>query len=329
MKKLITFITITFIVGALFFKLGTNVQAQEFEFPDDLPEIDLSATDSAEATTSTKLASPSAEIEEKLQKKKDEDITETGGQQKSKLAAYLDEHPIGPLSWNNFVQHAVRKSIEKGLPANIIVLLILFPLIAAIISASRHIIGFRGFGIYIPAVLSVAFVSTGILTGTIIFIAVLLAAIMTRTVIRRLRLPYLPRRAMLLWGVSIWVLIILMLAAYSDVTSLVTINIFPLLIIMLLTENFMSSQLFNSQKEAFKLTVETLMIAIFCSLIISLDQVQQIVILRPELTFIAIAFANILTGKYSGLRLLEYLRFTPLFPTPTPGGTYDDEDQAE
>lgn len=275
------------------------------------------ATQSAEeittdATQETKLSSPSAQIEQKIQEKKDEDITETGGKRKSKLVAYIEQHPPGKLTWHNFLLHAVISSIEKGLPANILVLLILFPLITSLIAFSRHIIGLQGFGIYIPAVLSVAFVSTGIVTGSIIFIIVLLASNFTRTIIRKLKLPYLPRTAMILWGVSVVVLATLIISSQFNIFTLLTISIFPILIIILLTENFMESQLFNSQKEALRFTMETLFIAIVGSLIISQDSVQQFVILRPELTLLGTALINYFIGRYNGLRLLEYLRFNPI-----------------
>ncbi len=114
---------------------------------------------------------------------------------------------------------------------------------------------------------------------------------------------------MLLWAVSILILGLLILSAMVGFKSLLAINIFPLLITMLLSENFMETQLFNSQKEAIRLTLETLFIAIFCSIFISLEGVQQFVLLRPELTLIAIAFINTALGRYSGLRLIEYIRF--------------------
>ncbi len=286
------------------------------------------AADSAEAqeaTEETKLSSPSAEVEQKIQEIKDEDITETTGKQKSKLAAYIDKHPPGPLSWHNFLQHAIIKSIEKGLSASIIVLLVLFPLITSLIAFSRHVIGLQGFGIYIPAVLSVAFVSTGIFTGVIIFLVVLLASTLTRKIIRKLRLPYLPRNAMILWGVSVVVLAMLIFSSQFDTFILLGINIFPILIIMLLTENFMGSQLFNSQKEAIRLTLETLFIAITCSLLISQDRVQEFVLLKPELTLISTAIINYLIGRYSGLRLLEYLRFNPILNTKPFGQNPNDK----
>ena len=267
------------------------------------------ATATTQASESGKLASASSQVQQIIQEKKDQDLTETGGKQKSRLAAFLDEHPISALSWHNPVQVAIRQAIENGLPANIIVVLLLFPLIASMIAASRHVIGLTGFGIYIPAVLSVAFVSTGVPMGVATFLAVLAAAIISHKTVKRLTLPYLPRTAMLLWGVSVVILGILVIATILGFKALVSINIFPLLITMLLSENFMETQLLNSQKEAIRLTLETLFVAIFCSFLISLETVQQFVLLRPELTLLGTVLLNSAIGRYSGLRLLEYLRF--------------------
>jgi len=285
------------------------------------------ATDSATATDSAE-ASASAQVEKIIKDKQAEDITETAGEQKSKLAAYLDEHPIGPLTWHNFLQKAIRKAVVNGLPANIIVLLLLFPLITSIIAASRHIIGLRGFGIYIPAVLSVAFVNTAVVTGIIIFVAVLFAAMITRKVVQKLKFPYLPRTAMLLWGVSVFILGLLMVFSQLKLFELLTINIFPILIIMLLTENFMDSQLFNSQKEALKITLETLLIAIICSLVISQEVVQQFVLLRPEIVLLGTAAINYAIGRYTGLRLLELARFNSILGENNYTNQADD-DQSE
>ncbi|MBT4123952.1 MAG: hypothetical protein HOE40_00810 [Candidatus Pacebacteria bacterium] len=269
----------------------------------------LEASSPVEASDTGKLASSSAEVDQKIQEKKDSDITETGGKQKSKLAAYLDEHPIGKLTWHNVLQHSIRKAILNGLPANIIVLMLLFPLIASIIAIGRHIVGLKGFGVYIPAVLSVAFVSTGIITGIAIFFAVLLSASVARSVVKRLKLPLLPRTAMLLWVVTFLILILLMIVSWIDAAALLSISIFPLLIIMILTENFMSTQLFSSQKEAMSITFDTLLVAVLCSLLISLESVQQFVLLYPEFTLLGVAGLNIIIGKYTGLRLLERVRF--------------------
>ncbi|MPM64841.1 hypothetical protein SDC9_111732 [bioreactor metagenome] len=318
MSRILRFFTKGLLVGSLFLLLVTqNVAAQSLtadptNILDPEASASLEASLSASATESGKLSSASAEVEGKIQKKTDEDITATTGKQKSVLAAYLDEHPIGALNWHNFIQKAIRKAIAAGLPANIIVLLLIFPIIASIVAFSRHIIGLKGYGIYIPAVLSVAFASTGIFTGVVAFIAVLASAIITRSLLKHLRLPVLPRTAMLLLGVSVTILALLLIGSISSLDLVLNISIFPLLIIILLTENFMETQLFNSQKEALSITFETLLIAVLCSFLITSETLQKFVILRPELVLLLVGALNFAIGRYTGLRLLEFLRFKDL-----------------
>jgi hypothetical protein len=307
--------------AAIFLISFATVQAQANPLPHNVPTgassagslVALDASPAAETSDSAKLSSPSAEVVEKLQQKTDQDITETSGQKKSVLAAYLDEHPIGALSWKNFLQKAIRKAIANGMPANLIVILLIFPIIASLVAFSRHVIGLKGFGIYIPAVLSVAFVSTGILTGTVVFAAVLLTALIARPILKKLKLPMLPRTAMLLLCVSIAILALMLIGSIYNINLIFNISIFPLLIIILLTENFMESQLLSSQKEALEITFETLLMAVVCSLILGSESIQKFVILRPELTLFSVAIINLAIGKYTGLRILEYLRFKDLF----------------
>lgn len=267
------------------------------------------ATDSAISTESTRLATPSAEVVEKIQEKKDQDITEPSGKQKTKLESYLDEKTPQPLTWHNFLQHAIRIAVSNGLSANVVVLILLFPVIASIISITRHLIGLQSFGIYTPAVLSVAFVSTGIIVGISIFFIILATTLLFRKLFRILRLQFLPRTAMLLWGMSITILAIFVLSSSFGFTFFLNVTIFPLLILMLLTENFIETQLASSQSQALRLTIETALVAVVCSLIISLEFLQKMAILNPELLLVVVPIINIIVGRYSGLRLFEYIRF--------------------
>jgi hypothetical protein len=122
---------------------------------------------------------------------------------------------------------------------------------------------------------------------------------------------------MLLLSVSIAILALMLIGSVYSIDLVLNLSIFPLLIIILLTENFMETQLFNSQKEAMQITFETLLIAILCSLIIGSEALQKFVILRPELTLVGVALINLAIGKYTGLRFLEYLRFRDLLSQNT------------
>lgn len=317
MKKLLSILLVLASLG-LFFAYSNNrttslIQAQTIPQFTIIP-LDNNSTQSAtlSATLSAITSSPAASVQEKIQAKQDKDITQPGGKQETDLEKKLKAHASDKLSWYNPIQFAINKTVSEGVPANTLVLILLFPIITSLIAASRHVIGLKGFGIYTPAVLAVAFVSTGIIPGVVLFLVVLLTALGARVVIRHLHLQYLPRTAMLMWAVSAVLFLFLLAAGSLGISAFYTLNIFAILIVMLLTENFMETQLLKSQSEAIRLTLETLFLAIVSSLIIASPTVQQTVIVHPELTLILVAVFNIVIGRYNGLRLLEYLRFRTL-----------------
>lgn len=270
--------------------------------------LDEKLKDASEAVSlEEKESSPSSVVEKVLEKK--DNITEPTPEIKGKLERYLIDHPPQPLKATNFIQHAIRLAVKNGVPANTIVLILLFPLIAAIIAASRHIIGIRGFGIFLPAVLSVAFVSTGIIEGILLFTMILLVATGARIIMRRMKLEYLPRMSLLLWFVALGVLFFLLISPLIKMQSIMTLSIFPILILILTAENFISIHIGMSMKQAIKVTFQTVLIALVCSFIVQLDFLQKFVLLYPEISILAIALLDIFMGKYVGLRVLEYRKF--------------------
>ena len=263
-------------------------------------------TESIEATESAEREIVKLEVEE-VEKK--EDITEPTSEIKGKLERYLAEHPIGPLSVTNFLQYSIRRAVTRGVAANTIVLILLFPLVAAIIAGSRHVVGIRGFGIFLPAVLSVVFVATGIIEGLLLFLTIIIVATGARMLLRKMKLQYLPRMALLLWSVCLAVLALLFISPVLRLASIINISIFPILILVLLAENFISIQIGMSMKQAVRVTLQTLVMALICSFVLQLDFLQKFVLIYPEISVLGVAILNIFVGKYTGLRLLEYKKF--------------------
>ena len=261
----------------------------------DVTEIVKESTDSAEATSAGQL-----KIEEVVK----EDITERTSSVKGKLEGYLTEKEIAGLGWNNFV--------AQGVSANTIVLVLLFPLVALMISSARHLLGLTGFGIFVPAMLSVAFVATGIRVGMVLFIIIWLLATISRRITKRLKMQYLPRMSLLMWFVSIGVLMVLLGAVNIDLGELSAVSIFPILILMLLSENFIEVQVGKSKREAFRVTMQTIVMAIGSAVVLKLDWVQKLVLLNPEIYLVVVAVINVYVGKYVGLRLLENFKFKSL-----------------
>jgi hypothetical protein len=118
--------------------------------------------------------------------------------------------------------------------------------------------------------------------------------------------------ALLLWFVSIGVLATLLLAPILGLEALITLSIFPILILMLLAEDFIEVQMGKSRREAVELTMETIILALICSLLLSLESLQRVAILHPGLLLTVVALFDVFVGKYVGLRYTEYMQFRKL-----------------
>ena len=261
------------------------------------------ASESAEATSAGTI---------KLEQATKQDITQTASPVKGKLEGYLAEKKVDTLKWSNFIQVGMRQAVARGVSANTIVLVLLFPLVALMIASARHLLGLTGFGIFVPAMLSVAFVATGIRVGMVLFVVIWLLATIARRLTKRLKMQYLPRMALLMWFVSIGVLAVLLGAVNLEFGELSAVSIFPILILMLLSENFIEVQTGKSKREAFQVTTQTILMAIGAAVILKLDLVQKLVLLNPEVYLLVVAITNIYVGKYVGLRLLERVKFKSL-----------------
>jgi hypothetical protein len=235
-----------------------------------------------------------------------------------RLESLLESQQLTNLSLFNFLRYSIKSAVAAGVSGNTIALLLLFPLIITLIAAARHLLGLRGFGIFTPAVIAVAFLSTGLTLGLGLFLGALLIAAVSRVLTRPLKLQYLPRLSLLILFITIGILGFLLAA--PAVFSRFSLNfaifaipgIFPILLLILLTETFISAEISHGGRFALRITVETLFLAVVSYLIMDLKAMQSWVLFHPEVTILSLLSANILLGRFTGLRLLEYWRFREL-----------------
>ena len=241
------------------------------------------------------------------------DLTQKTPQTLGPLEELLNKQKLGSVLGNP-VKYAIRGAVNAGVPANTIVLLLLLPISAFVIAVTRNVIGIRGFGIFLPAALSVVFVAIGPVLGISLFLLIVAISTVVRIVLRKLKvkLLYLPRMALILWAVVIGVLAVLFSAPIIKSASLTNVSIFAVLILILLAEDFIRVQLGKSIKTAISLTTETLIIALVSFIFLTLKPLQNFVLLKPEITLISIGILDVILAKYSGLRLMEIWRFRKL-----------------
>jgi len=185
----------------------------------------------------------------------------------------------------------------------------MLPIIATVIAFVRQIIGWKAFGIYTPLISAFAFWAIGLKYGLIIFTIVLLVGILLRFLIKHLRLLYLPRIAIVLTGVALSILILLFIVAAIGENNLLKTSIFPILIIISLLEEFIGVQTKKGFKSAVIVSLETVFLSIICYYLIIWPWLQDILLNYPWLMLLTVVF-NIALGKWIGLRLSEYFRFS-------------------
>ncbi len=228
-----------------------------------------------------------------------------------RLLGAFSTRTVNDLGPTNFMSFGINLLVNRGVPINNITLLLMLPIIATILSFSRQVIGIKAFGIITPAMTTLSFLVMGLSNGLIVFSAVWLSGTVTRLLVRRFHLLYLPRMALVLTSVSLAMLLLLGLGATAKSSSIISFAIFPTLILTLLAEEFISVQFTSGARTALTITAWTLLLAIISYFIMSWELFRTLIISYPEVTLLAIPI-NILLGRWSGLRLTEYFRFRKL-----------------
>lgn len=207
-----------------------------------------------------------------------------------------------------FVQQIVNFGISEATMS----LVLMLPIVATFIAFARQVIGIRGFGIYITLIVAFAFVATQLKYGLVVFFVVILAGTFFRLLIKRMRILYLPRMAIILTGVTFAVFLMFFFGSYFKIKGLQAISIFPILIMTLIVERFVAAQIERDVKTAVFMTLETLVLAIISYFIIGWMFLQQ-TLLNFSLISIALVFLfNYILGRWTGLRISEYFRFREL-----------------
>jgi len=91
-------------------------------------------------------------------------------------------------------------------------------------------------------------------------------------------------------------------------TGLASVSIFPILIMITLVEKFVAVQIEKGNKTAIILALETLVISVFGYYIASWQSLREFILAYPWIIILTLPI-NIFLGKWTGLRVTEYLRF--------------------
>lgn len=222
----------------------------------------------------------------------------------------VDESSLVLQPWN-VISSLVNFMIDNGVPSNTIILILLLPIIATIVTFFRQVIGISTLGLYTPVIIALAFIALDIVFGVLVLGIVLFMAVLIRVVLGRYRLLYIPRIAIVFTMISVSLLAMFFFGAYFSIPGIISLSIFPLLMMSTLVEKFVEIQYDHGLKTAFIMMSQTVFVSVMCFYFVQWTLLQTFILGHPEF-IIVVLLINIVLGRWTGLRLMEYIRFRHL-----------------
>ncbi|MFT7184159.1 MAG: PKD repeat protein [Oceanicoccus sp.] len=208
----------------------------------------------------------------------------------------------------NVLSYLVNVMLDKGVPSNTIRLVLMLPVIVTVVAFMKQVFGLATLGVYTPSILALSFIALELSYGLIILLSILAIGTITRLFLRKYRLLYIPRMAIVLTFVSLTILVLLFIGAVLDISSVVGVAVFPMLIMSTMVEKFVSIQSGKGLRRALTLVGESILVAILCYFVAEWSWLKVVMLGHPE-AILLFLIANVAMARWSGLRLLEYVRF--------------------
>lgn len=222
----------------------------------------------------------------------------------------VNAETTGLRPWN-MLSTLINSMRTKGVSTEAVILLLVLPVIATILAFIKQVIGITTFGLYTPSIIALSFLSLGWGMGIVFLLAIIGVTYAARQLLKRWRLLYIPKVAVVLTIVSITLLLLLGIASeFSIAPSRDTI--FILLVMSTLAESFLTLKAEEGWYTASLGVVETVGAAIVCVALVQWSVFQSLILAYPELVLLTLLI-NVALGRWTGLRLVEYFRFKEVF----------------
>ncbi|MGD8520881.1 MAG: UUP1 family membrane protein [Desulfobacterales bacterium] len=175
----------------------------------------------------------------------------------------------------------------------------------------RNVIGIRTFGTFMPVLIALSFRETQLLWGVFLFTTLVGIGLLIRLYLEHLKLLVVPRLAAILIVVIGIMAFLSVLTHKLGIERGLSVALFPMVILTMTIERMSIVWDELGAFETFKQGAGSIIAAAIAYLIMSIQYVEHLVFVFPELLLILLA-ATILLGRYSGFRLLELRRFKAL-----------------
>ena len=221
----------------------------------------------------------------------------------------------------NILSFFIDYLINQGIPDNTILLILLLPVIATIIAIFKQVVGVSTLGIYMPSIITMAFLILGLKFGLITLLFIITTGVISHKVLNKFKFLYVPKMALVITTVTIALFLLITFTVYFKFFAIefISLTIFPVLVMGTLTERFAKLTTTKGLNESMKILTETIIVCIITYFLtggivdlyfttIQFTFLQNMILNYPELIIFIIAI-NVYLGRWTGLQLSEIVRF--------------------
>ena len=186
-----------------------------------------------------------------------------------------------------------------------------FPIGILIVVLMRNIVGVQTMGTFTPMLISMSLVKTGFVTGLVCFVAIILLGLVIRFIMSKLNLLLVPRISAVVIFVILIIHALTFIGYNFDIKIAQASVFFPIIITAWIIERASITWEEDGPVNAGKELFNSLLVGIIVYFVIANDYVRHIMFVFNELNLV-ILFIVMLLGTYTGYRLTELKRFTPM-----------------
>ncbi|MGB5716212.1 MAG: inactive transglutaminase family protein [Gammaproteobacteria bacterium] len=191
---------------------------------------------------------------------------------------------------------------------NVYQLLLMLPLGALLVVFLRTLIGLKTFGTFMPILIAMAFRETQLFWGVIMFSLIVSIGLMIRFYLEKLYLLLIPRLASVLVIVVILMLLISLITNQLGIERLLSISLFPMVILAMTIERMSIIWEENGAREAMLQGLGSLFVACLGYVVMVNENLMYLIFVFPELLLVVLGLC-LWMGNYTGYRLTELVRF--------------------
>lgn len=215
------------------------------------------------------------------------------------------------------ISYLVDNLISNGFPIDLIGILLILAVSALVVSIFRQIIWFSVFGIYSPLLFALSMIVLGVEVSLWLLFIWCIAKWITNLFCKKV---YLLHNAKTTFLIILYFLLIIIVIGLDTIfkTKFVPLDmfttmfsLFPILFIIIVTDKVFNEWFKTFTRGRRVSFAEFLIVSFSVRLLMSWSILKHFLLSYPE-SILIIIILNIFVGRFTGLQVLEYLRFMPL-----------------